>query len=357
MADSKGRGATTPRPGADYSYTAPPDENPNDSSGGGGWGGGWGGGYGGGGGPYSETNITNDVTTTHNKADVNTITQTSPDLGGQKNLLANARATIDSLIEQQNQARDLYDAAVEGNRAIWNQRKLELDRNANEDWQSMNRKLQMVNNALTSSLGNGNYGRGRESLRGLVRTYDDLQDSDILQALRQGHNENHQDFYAKQLDLANDYNESLVANNNELMDAVLAYLTDYNSLLGTKVNQNNQTNQTDTSKTSERTETSTEVNGNHTTSTVNSTHDIDNMTTGNNKITNTVSTDISPYLDKDGNIDWNKVGAALHVTIRNSRVQNIGEKVYPEKLQQQNIYRNTGRSNAANVAALTRRYG
>lgn len=338
--------------------TTSPDDSWNGGSGGWGYGGG-GGGWGGSGssGPYDETNKTTDVTTTRNKTDINTTTRTSPDLGGQQNLLANARATLESLIEQQNQANDLYREAVEGNRAIWNQRKLELDRNANEDWQDQVRKLQMVNAQLTSNLGNGNYGRGRESLRGLIRTYDDMSDANILQALRQGHNENHQDFYAKQLDLANDYNESLIANNNELMDSVLAYLTDYNSLLGTTAKQRNQTDQTETSKTNETTETHTDTNGNHTTTTVNSTHDIDNLTTGNNKITNTVSTDISPYLDKDGNIDWNKVGAALHVTIRNSRVQNLGQKVYPEKLQQQNIYRDTGRSNAANVAALSRRYG
>ena len=335
--------------------TQSPDENPDGGGSGYGYGGG---GYGGGsGGPYSETNITNDTTTTRNKTDINTEAITSPDLGGQKNLLANAQATIDSLIEQQNRLRGIYDQAVAGNRAIMLQRKLELDRNANEDWQDQVRKLQMVNKALTWSLGNGNYGQGKNSLAGLIRTYDDMQDAMQLQALRQGHNENYQDYYGKTLDLANDYNTALAGNQNELMDAVLAYLTDYNSLLGTKTGQRNQTDQTETSKTSETTETNSEVNGNHTTTTVNSTHNIDNLTTGNNKITNTVSTDISPYLDKDGNLDYNKVGAALHIRLSRRGSTDLGKEVHPEKLQQQNIYRNTDRSTAANVAALTRRYG
>ena len=333
-----------------------PGEDPN----GGGWGGSWGGGYGGGGGnsgPYSETNRTTDTTTTQNRTDINTEAITSPDLGGQKNLLANSRATVDALIEQQNQLKNIYDQAVLGNKAIMLQRKLELDRNTNEDWQDQVRKLQMVNKALTWSLGNGNYGQGKNSLAGLIRTYDDMQDAMQLQALRQGHNENYQDYYGKTLDLANDYNTALAGNQNELMDAVLSYLTDYNSLLGTRTEQRNQTDQTETSKTSETTETNSSTSGNHTTTTVNSTHDINNMTTGNNKIKNTVSTDISPYLDKDGNLDYNKVGSALHIRLSRTGSADLGKAVHPEKLQQQNIYRNTDRSTAANVAALSRRYG
>lgn len=342
-----------------YSSNTTNTEDPGeDPWGGGGWGYGGGGyGGGGGGGPYSETNRTTDVTTTRNKTDINTEAITSPDLGGQKNLLANAQATIDALVNQQNELRSIYDDAVLGNKAIMLQRKLELDRNANEDWQDQVRKLQMVNKALTWSLGNGNYGQGANSLAGLIRTYDDMQDAMQLQALRQGYNENYQDYYGKTLDLANDYNTALAGNQNEMWDAVLSYLTDYNSLLGTKTGQRNQTDQTETSKTSETTETRTDVNGNHTTSTVNSTHDIDNMTTGNNKITNTVSTDISPYLDENGNLDYNKVGAALHIKLSRSGTAELGKKVHPEKLQQQNIYRNTDRSTAANVAALSRRYG
>ena len=309
----------------------------------------------------TEKNTTKDTTTTKNKGDVTTTNTTDTDVNAQKNLLANVRGSIQSLIAAQQGAEDLYEQNLATNQAVANQQTLENNRNANNNWYLNQQKLQNVRSRLGSNIGNGQYGSAEATLDYLTRVYDDMADQNLLNNQRQQQNEIYQDLFSSNSNAANDYNESLLSNQQELMDQVYAYLADYNNYLGNKTVQRNKTNETNKSTTKGNTttkSTTTSKNrgnkqGNTITSSVVSTNNVTNTNTGNNTVRNNTDTYLSPYLKKNGDLDYKKIGKALGISLTKSGSVNLGDRVVAPKLQQQNNYR----SPRDTVAALTRRYG
>jgi hypothetical protein len=341
----------------------------------------------------TDTTTSSDTTNTANNRDVTTYNTTSTDENAQKNLLAVAKNSIQNLIASQQAARELYNQNIKANQDVANQQTLENNRTASNSWYQEQQKLQNVYKALRSSSGNGQYGTAKNSLNYLTRLYDDLSDQDILNNQRGTQNEIYEDLYSANANAANDYNEELLSNQNELMDLVSSYITDFNNLLGNntdvrdRVGENtvsttdsNSTSTTDstvdsttnsesTSKynssynsgdssysSSSTTDVTTNNNTNSTTNNninTTSTNDVNNTTTGTNYNDTIVSTFLSPYLDADGNLDYSKISNALGINLTSSGSTQLGSKVSPGTLQQQNNYRTP----ADTAFALTRRYG
>lgn len=329
--------------------------------------GGYGYGSSGSGGGSSTTTVTQHDTgtekeksVTNNTTDVTTTSRTNADQGGISNLIGTTQGGINSLIAAVKGARDLYNSNIQTNQELSGVQTLENNRNAQDSWLGGLIDLLGTNRALQKSIGNGGYGSAADSLSYLTRSRDDKNDRTILNAQRKTQNEIYEDLFSTNKSAENDFNESLVANQQELLDLLGSFISDYNSYLG---NTNVSRNQVD-----EKTEADTTTNVDSTTKTTTTSSgtnsDVSNdtqsnkdittnsKTTGNNRVDSTTTTDANPYI-KDGNWDYEKLAKLFGLgDLSAEGSSSLGEKVSAPTLQEQFRYR----SSDDKIAYLKRRY-
>lgn len=340
------------------------------SSGGSGSSGSSGSGGSGGGGGSSDTATTSALETakekstklTRDKSQYTTVTNTDTDYGAQANLFANSLASVEALLAAQKRSDQTYQELLGANQENADLQSLENKRNADDTWLENQIQLQNVNRALKSSIGNGAYGGAKDWLNTLTSTVDDVGDMSVLNQERASQNEINEKLFSSQVSAANDYNEALAKNQTSLMDAILSYLADYNSALGNTATSAYKANATTIDSSVANSNSSTQgrsTSGSNSSSSAQSsktlsTEKAKTATTGVYEYNNSTQTMLSPYLNENGTLDYDKLAKAFGLAdLSASGSSSLGTRVSMPKLQEQGRYR----SSSDKKAALKKRYG
>lgn len=138
---------------------------------------------------------------------------------------ANFNNSLEQLKIQQDAAKQNYNNSIKGNRE--RAQAAIRDIATGDEWFNTQLKLQNTYKNQRDANGNGAYGSGMDALNSTVKTYDAVQDRNMLDSELQQKNSIYSDWQQADLDSVNTYNNTLAATKQGYLDAKVALANDY----------------------------------------------------------------------------------------------------------------------------------